>query len=175
MATQKLYLLQPIENLGHEGDLVSVKAGYARNFLLPRKMAMPVNRGNQKYIDSLQQRKANRLKQEREFAEALLKKLEGISIAISVKTREGGRMFGSVTASDLLDRLKEEGVELEKKQLNLYTPVKSLGKHITRIKLNADISYDLEWEVVSENPIEPTVVEDDYDEDDDDIPVTAKV
>ncbi|MGF1453541.1 MAG: 50S ribosomal protein L9 [Opitutales bacterium] len=177
MATTKLYLLQPIENLGHEGDLVSVKAGYARNFLLPRKMAMPVNRGNQKYIESLQKRKEERLRQEREYADALLAKLEGVSIAISVKTGEGGRMYGSVTANDLLDRLKEEGIELDKKQLNLYTPVKSLGKHTTRIKLNSESNYDLEWEVVSENPIDTGAAEEDeYDPDEEeDIPVQAKV
>lgn len=178
MATTQIYLLQPVENLGHEGDLVTVKAGFARNFLLPRKMAMPVTHGNRKYIESLQKRKESRLQQEREHADALLAKLETISIAISVKTGEGGRMYGSVTANDLIDRLKEEGIELDKKQLNLYTPVKSLGKHTTRIKLNTETHFDLEWEVVSENPIDTGASEEIYDpdeDDEDDIPVTAKV
>jgi large subunit ribosomal protein L9 len=168
MATTDIFLLQPIESLGHEGDRVSVKAGYARNYLLPRGLAMPVNRGNRKHIEALQARKDERLKKEREHAEALLAKLEATTIAISVKTGEGGKMFGSVTATDLLQRLKEEQIELEKKQINLYTPVKSLGKHTTRIKLMSDLVYELEWEVVSENPIEMPAQEDADSEDDDD-------
>lgn len=165
MATTDIYLLEPVENLGHEGDRVTVKAGYARNFLLPRNKAIPLNKGNRKYIESLQSRKAERLRQEREHAEAVLAKLETVSIAISVKTGEGGKLFGSVTANDLIDRLKEEGVELDKKQLNLYTPVKTLGKHSTKIKLHPEISYELEWEVVSENPIDQPMA-DEVTEDD---------
>lgn len=150
----EVLLLEPVDNLGHEGDQVSVKAGYARNFLLPRKLALPVNKANQKYIQSLQARKEARLKQEREHAEQVLARLETVSIAIAVKTGEGGKMFGSVTAQDLIDRLKEDGIEIERKQLNLHTPVKTLGKHTTKVKLHPEITYSLEWEVVSENPIE---------------------
>lgn len=147
-------LLEPVENLGGEGETVKVKPGYARNFLLPRKLALPVNRANRKYVEALSARREAREKQEREYAEGLLAKLETLSIAFAVKTGEGGKMFGSVTANDLVERLKEEGVELEKKQLNLYTPVKTLGKHTTKIKLHNDVSFELEWEVVSENPID---------------------
>lgn len=150
----EVLLLQPVESLGHEGDQVSVKAGYARNFLLPRNLALPVNRANKKYIESLQARKEARLKQEREHAEQILARLEKVSIAIAVKTGEGGKMFGSVTAQDLVDRLKEDGIEIERKQLNLHTPVKTLGQHTTKIKLHPEVTYSLEWEVVSENPIE---------------------
>lgn len=156
MATTQVLLLTPVEHLGHEGESVSVKAGYARNFLLPRKLALPVNRANQKYIDALQKRRDERLRQEREFAEAILAKLEKINIAIAVKTGEGGKMFGSVTATDLIARLAEDGIELDKKQINLYSPVKGLGKHSTKVKLHPEITYELEWEVVSENPIEDT-------------------
>ncbi|MEO0796351.1 MAG: 50S ribosomal protein L9 [Verrucomicrobiota bacterium] len=159
MATTNVLLLQPVESLGHEGDQVTVKAGYARNFLLPRNLALPVNRANQKYIQSLQARKEARLKQEREHAEQVLARLETVSIAIAVKTGEGGKMFGSVTSQDLVDRLKEDGIEVGRKQLNLHTPVKSLGKHTTKVKLHPEISYQLEWEVVSENPIEETTEE----------------
>lgn len=156
MATTQVLLLTPVEKLGHEGESVTVKAGYARNYLLPRKLALPVNRANQKYIDSLQKRRDERLRQERDHAETLLAKLEKINIAIAVKTGEGGKMFGSVTAGDLIDRLAEDGIVLDKKQINLYTPVKTLGKHSTKVKLHPEISYELEWEVVSENPIETT-------------------
>ncbi|WP_309396130.1 50S ribosomal protein L9 [Cerasicoccus maritimus] len=156
---QDVLLLEPVENLGHEGDQVSVKAGYARNFLLPRKLALPVNRANRKHIEALQARKDARLKQEREHAEQVLARLETVSIAIAVKTGEGGKMFGSVTSQDLVDRLKEDGIEVERKQLNLHTPVKTLGKHTTKVKLHPEVSYELEWEVVSENPIEEVAEE----------------
>ncbi len=156
MATCEIYLLQPIENLGGEGDLVTVKNGYARNYLLPRKLAIPVNKGNKRYIDSLQQRKAERLAKELEGAQAIAGKLESVSIAIAVKTGDGGKMFGSVTAQDLIDRLAQEGIQLERKQLNLHTPVKTLGKHTTKVRLHPEIQLELEWEVVSENPIEET-------------------
>ncbi len=154
MAHSEVLLLQPVENLGGEGETVKVKAGYARNFLLPRNLALPVNRANKKYVESLTARREAREKQEREHAEQVLAKLETLSIAIAVKTGEGGKMFGSVTSNDLVDRLKEEGIELEKKQLNLYSPVKTLGKHTTKIKLHPEVSFELEWEVVSENPID---------------------
>lgn len=155
----EVLLLKPVDNLGYEGDQVSVKAGYARNFLLPRNLALPVNRANKKYIESLQARKEARLKQEREHAEQVLARLETVGIAIAVKTGEGGKMFGSVTSQDLIDRLKEDGIEIERKQMNLHTPVKTLGKHTTKIKLHPEITYELEWEVVSENPIEESAEE----------------
>ena len=156
MATTDILLLEPVTGLGGEGDKVSVKAGYARNFLLPRKMALPVNRANQKYIDALQKRRAEREAQELGNAQELAAKIEKVGIAIAVKTGEGGKMFGSVTAQDLVDRLKEDGIEVERKQLNLYTPVKSLGKHTTKVKLHPEVSAEFDWEVVSENPIEET-------------------
>ncbi len=156
MATTDILLLEPVTGLGGEGDQVTVKAGYARNFLLPRKVALPVNRANQKYIDALQKRRAEREAKELGNAQELAAKIEKVGIAIAVKTGEGGKMFGSVTSQDLIDRLKEDGIELERKQLNLYTPVKSLGKHTTKVKLHPEISVEFEWEVVSENPIEET-------------------
>ena len=156
MATTDIYLLEPIESLGHEGDRVTVKAGYARNYLFPRKLALTVNRANQKYIDALQKRREARLAKELDYAKELAAKIEAMHFAISVKTGEGGRMFGSVTAADLVARMKEEGLEIDKKKLNLYTPVKSLGKHTTKIKLHPDFTVELNWEVVSENPIEET-------------------
>jgi large subunit ribosomal protein L9 len=154
MAQQELLLLEPIENLGNEGDQVTVKAGFARNFLLPHGKAIPVTRANKKQVESLRKRAEVRLQQLLENAEKVAAKLEKISIAFAVQTGPGGKMFGAITALDLIKRLAEEGVELEKKQVNLYTPVKSLGRHSTKIKLHADVTVEFEFEVVSENPIE---------------------
>ncbi|MCD8482759.1 MAG: 50S ribosomal protein L9 [Verrucomicrobia bacterium] len=156
MAHSELLLLQPIENLGNEGDQVTVRAGYARNYLLPRKLAVPVTRANSRHINALRERAEKRLAQELEGARAIAAKLEKVSIAFAVQTGPGGKMFGSITAQDLVDRLAQEGISLEKRQVNLYTPVKSLGKHTTRVRLHAEVTVEVDFEVVSENPIEET-------------------
>jgi len=154
MATTELLLLTPIEDLGNEGDQVNVKAGYARNYLLPRKLAVPVTRANRKQVEVLQKRRDERLRKELEAATAIKEKIEKVSVAIAVKTGPGGKVFGAVTAQNLIERLADEGITLDKKQVSLYTPAKSLGKHTTRIRLHNDISVDFEFEIVSENPIE---------------------
>lgn len=153
MANTDVLLLKPVENLGGEGEQVSVKAGYARNFLFPQKFAMPVNRANKKQIEALIKAREIREANERSAAEKLAEKLGSVTIAIAVKTGEGGKMFGSVTAADLLERLAQEGVEISKKQLQL-NPVKELGKHTASVKLHHDVKVELAFEVVSENPIE---------------------
>ena len=154
MSNAELLLLQPVEDLGNEGDTVNVKIGYARNYLLPNGLAIPVTRSNRKQIEALRTRAEKRKISELDAAKALGEKLGTIQIVFAVKTGPGGKMFGSVTAQDLIVRIAENGVELEKKQVNLYTPVKSLGKHTTRVRLHPEVSVDFDFEVVSENPIE---------------------
>lgn len=155
MANSKVLLLQPIHGLGAEGETVTVRAGYARNFLLPNKQALPITQANKKYVESLLKAREAREQKEIETARELSQSIEKVNIAIAVKTGEGGKMFGAVTVGDLLKRLEEEGIKnLTKKQVDLAQPVKELGSHTTRIKLHTDIVADLKFEVVSENPIE---------------------
>lgn len=154
MANNQVLLLQPITGLGAEGDTVTVKAGYARNFLLPRKLALPITQANKKHVESLLKAREAREQKEFEDARTLSERVEKTSIAIAVKTGEGGKMFGAVTANDLIERLKEEGIELSKKQLQLAAPIKELGSHTATVKLHSDIETELKFEVVSENPIE---------------------
>ncbi len=154
MATINLLLLKPVDNLGNEGDEVRVKAGYARNYLLPRKIALPVTRATRRQVESLRVAREERMRKEIAHAEEQAKKLAAMRLAIAVKTGPGGKVFGAVTAQNLIDRIREEGIVLDRKQLALYNPVKSLGKHTTRVRLHPDISVDFEFEVVSENPIE---------------------
>jgi len=154
MATATLLLTQPVDNLGNEGQEVTVKAGYARNYLLPRGKAVVLTQANRKQIAALRTRAEKRLQQELETAQQHAAKLEKISIAFAVQTGPGGKMFGSVTAQDLVDRLALEGVQIDKRQVNLYTPIKSLGQHTTRIRFHADVTVDFSFDVVSENPIE---------------------
>ena len=154
MAYSEVLLLKPVEGLGGEGDQVRVRAGFARNYLWPRKIAVPVSHANRKQVEALQAARARREAQELDHAKVLEEKLKKVSVAIAVKTGEGGKMFGSVTAQDIIERLAEEGIEIEKKRLSLHSPLKALGKHSTRIKLHPEISFELELEIVSENPID---------------------
>jgi large subunit ribosomal protein L9 len=154
MSTTELLLLKPLEGLGQEGETVKVRAGYARNFLLPRKMAIPKTHSNRRQIDALVRDRETRIDRELANAEEIAAKVRKAHIALAVKTGPGGRVFGAITAANLIDRLADEGIDVDRKQLSLESPVKSLGKHTTQIRLHAEVTVDLDFEVVSENPID---------------------
>ncbi len=159
MATTQVLLVKAVEGLGGEGDQVKVRAGYARNFLLPRKIAVNLNKANQRHIDALKKRRADREQAELDGAQDMAKKLEKTSLAFAVKTGEGGKMFGAITASDVHEKLGAAGLLIDKKKIHLFTPVKTLGKHTVKIKLHTDVAVELPFDVVSENPIEPVATE----------------
>ncbi|MES2697039.1 MAG: 50S ribosomal protein L9 [Verrucomicrobiota bacterium] len=159
MANTEVLLVKPVEGLGGEGDQVKVRAGYARNFLLPRKIAVTLNASNKKHVDSLKKRRAEREQGELSTAQELGKKLEKTSLAFAVKTGEGGRMFGAITAQDVHEKLVAAGIELDKRKIHLFTPVKTLGKHTVKVKLHTDVTVEVPFDVVSENPIEPAATE----------------
>ena len=153
MANSNILLVKPVDGLGGEGDQVKVRAGYARNYLLPRGIAVPLTGANRKQVEALKKRRALREAQELTGAQELAGKLEKTALAFAVKTGEGGRMFGAVTATDIHDKLTAAGFVLDKKKIQLFTPVKTLGKHEVKVKLHADVSVDISFDVVSENPI----------------------
>ena len=159
MSHTEVLLIKPVESLGSEGDQVKVRTGYARNFLLPQKIAVAITAANRKQIEVLKQRRANREAQELDGAKAIAAQVEKANIAIAVKTGEGGRLFGSVTANDLHAKLVAAGLQIEKKRIHLGEAVKTLGKHEASIKLHADVTVTLTFDVVSENPIVPTETE----------------
>ena len=154
MATSKVLLVKPLANLGGEGEQVTVKAGYARNFLFPQKIAVPVNKANKKQIEALLKAREIREAKELENAQSVANALNAMTIAFAVKTGEGGKMFGSVTAADLVAKIAENGIELPKKAVHLENPVKELGKHTAQIKLHNSVKVEFGFEVVSENPID---------------------
>ena len=159
MANSEILLVKPVDNLGGEGDQVKVRAGYARNYLLPRGIAVPLTGANRKQVDALKKRRAERESQELSGAQELAKKLEKISLAFAVKTGEGGKMFGAITGNDIHDKLVAGGCPIDKKRILLHTPVKTLGQHTVKVKLHADVSIELNFDVVSENPIEAVAPE----------------
>ncbi len=159
MAYSEILLVKPVDGLGGEGDQVKVRAGYARNFLLPRKIAVPLNSSNHKQVEALRKRRAVREATELNGAQDLAKLLEKVSLAFAVKTGAGGKMFGAITAADIHEKITAAGVTLDRKRIHLHTPVKTLGQHTVKVKLHAEVTVELNFDVVSENPIDAPVEE----------------
>jgi len=153
MAHSDILLIEPVEGLGAEGDQVRVKAGYARNYLLPRKKAIHLTQANRKRIEALKERRLAREAKNLEDGKAKAAAIEKAHFAIAVKTGESGKMFGSVTAADILAKLEEAGLEVDRRAIQLEQPIKELGQHAVALKVHADVEAELKFDVVSENPI----------------------
>lgn len=153
MAHSEVLLIEPVEGLGAEGDQVKVKAGFARNFLLPTKKAIPVNRSNRKQIEALKARRAEREAKNLEDAKAQAAKLQETQLGIAVKTGESGRMFGAVTSIHIHEKLVEAGYQIDRKKIHLEHPIKELGQHAFTVKIHPEVEVELKIDVVSENPI----------------------
>ncbi len=153
MAHHEVLLIKPVDGLGAEGDQVKVRAGYARNYLLPQKFAVALTQSNRKQVEALKKRRTSRESEELAGAQALAAQIAKVSIAFAVKTGEGGKLFGAITSADLHQKLTEAGVVIEKKKIHLHTPIKTLGKHEVKIKLHPEVSVEVSFDVVSENPI----------------------
>ena len=155
MAYTEVLLIKPVDGLGAEGEQVRVRAGYARNFLFLQGIALPVNRANTKYIEALKQARTVREARDLEVANTLAAKLAAVKLTFAVKTGEGGKMFGAISTAEIAAKLAEHGIELERKRIHLgQGPVKLLGKHVSTIRLHANVTIEQEFEVISENPIE---------------------
>lgn len=143
----EVILLERIDHLGQMGDVVSVKAGFARNFLFPQKKALRANKENRAYYDSKKvELEANNLKR-RDEAQVIAKRMDGIKLIIVRQAGEGGQLYGSVTARDIGDALKEEGITVDRAQILLNAPVKVLGIFKTSVRLHADVRVDVEFTV----------------------------
>lgn len=154
MSTTEILLVEHIQNLGAEGDVVKVKPGYARNFLIPQKKAVPLNMANKKRLDALKVARAARETEELQNSQDIANKLKETSVAVAVKTGAGGKLFGSVTANHILEKLNEKGFILEKNHFTSFSPIKKLGKTKVTLTLHKDVEAEIDVEVVSENPIE---------------------
>lgn len=144
----KVILRQDFENLGKFGDIVEVKEGYARNFLIPRKIALPATPGNIKMIETEKKQKAFKLERERLSAQQLAEKLSGIEITIPMRAGENERLFGSVTAQMIVNELEKLGFEIDRRKILLDEPIKMLGKYEIPIRLHPDVSVKIKVNVV---------------------------
>jgi len=136
----KVILNEDIPNLGEKGEIKDVAPGYARNFLIPKKLAVEVTAGRLKDIQLKEELNAKKYAREVELAEELGEKIRGKTISIKVKAGEGGRLFGSVTSSDIADALKTEGINVDKKKIELKDPIKMLGTFEVQVKLHPQVS-----------------------------------
>jgi len=141
-------LQKDVSNLGNSGDLVRVRPGYARNFLLPRGLAVPATTGNLARIEDLKRVALARAVKERAEAEAVAAKLAGVSVKIVRAVGEGNKMFGSVTPKDIEEAFLAAGMEIDRRRIELAEPIKQLGLAEVSIKLHHDVSAVLRVEVV---------------------------
>lgn len=143
-------LRQDVDKLGRAGEMVSVKDGYGRNFLLPRGLALLATDANKKRFEAEQAHKGKKHAAEVSAFKAVAAKLEAISLTFTMKAGEGDKLFGSVTSSDLAERLKAEGFDVDKKAIELDEPLKALGVYKVPVRLHAEVKPEVRVWVVKE-------------------------
>ncbi|MDR0993687.1 MAG: 50S ribosomal protein L9 [Verrucomicrobiota bacterium] len=146
----EVILLEDVADTGRSGDTCRVKAGYARNFLFPKKLAVTMTPGTKRLIEKKREEAVIRLQKEKKDAEALLARLEKVTVTVPVKANADGRLFGSVSAADVLAKLAEAGIELGKKQLVMYEAFKAVGEHEAALNLHPEVRGKLIVKVTAE-------------------------
>ena len=153
MKSVKVILRQNVETLGSVGEIVTVKTGYARNYLLPRGIAYAATSANLKQLEEDRARADSRAK--RDFLEARRRasKIEGASLTFHAKAGEESKLFGSITSADIADRLREEGLdfELDKRWIELDEPIKALGVYSVPVRLHADVKPEVKVWVIKQD------------------------
>ena len=145
-----IILREDVENLGSRGDMVKVAAGYARNFLLPRRLAVAATDSNRKIVEQERQSHLRReAKAEGEAAE-LGKLVSAVSITIARKAGENDQLFGSVTAADIADKLAAQNYSIDRKKIQLEEPIRTLGEHKVSVRLHKNVSVDVTVNVTKE-------------------------
>ncbi len=146
----QIILQEDIEKLGHRGDVVTVKPGYARNFLLPRKLAVEASAGNLKAIEKIRASLAKKTATEVEAAQKHAAALNGVELRFTRKTGENDQLFGSVTSGDVAEGLAAQGFKVDKRQIHIAEPIKALGEFPVTVKVFRDISAQIKVQVQKE-------------------------
>jgi len=155
MAKTEVILTHNIIGLGAESDQVKVAAGYARNYLIPRGLAIPLTAANKKRLEALKKRRAEREAQELNTMAELAQSVSKLLLKITVKTGADGKMFGAITAGTIADELKHQyDVTLDKKKIHLESPIRTLGEHEVELRLHPDVTSKLKVLVESSTPLE---------------------
>jgi large subunit ribosomal protein L9 len=136
----EVILKEDVANLGHRGDVVKVADGYGRNFLLPRKLALQATLANKAVIEQMKAAASRRSAEERVQAQALVARLEPLTLSFTRKSGENGQLFGSVTSADIASELAAKGFEIDRRKIQLSEPIKSLGNFTVSIKLHREVA-----------------------------------
>jgi large subunit ribosomal protein L9 len=147
----RIVLRDDVDNLGRKGDMVVVADGYARNYLVPRGLAIPAMKGAEKQADAMRRNREASDRRSREAAEALASKLASGTVEMKARAGEGGRLFGSVTVSDIADAANAQfGVELDRRRIDLDEPLKEIGVVDLKVRLHPDVDANLRVAVVAQ-------------------------
>ena len=146
----EVILRQAIENLGHTGDIVKVSPGYARNFLLPRGLAYEATPGNKKKLEQERARLEAAENDRRTAAQGVATQLEAVSLTFSARVGEEGKLFGSVTSADIAQQLEAQGIHIEKRQIDLHEPIRTLGVYRVPVRLHADVKPEIKVWVIKQ-------------------------
>ncbi|MGB9715603.1 MAG: 50S ribosomal protein L9 [Thermodesulfovibrionales bacterium] len=146
----KVILKEDIKHLGRMGDIVNVAVGYARNYLIPKGLAVEANEKNIKSLEHEKRIIEEKAKKIRKTAQDIASRISSLTIFIKSKAGEEGKLFGSITSMDIADALKKEGIEIDKKKILLEEPLKRLGSYTVNVKLHADVSAPLNVQIVEE-------------------------
>lgn len=155
----KVILKQDVESLGRRGDIVTVAAGYGRNYLLPRKLAMEVTSGNMKTVEIERRAIRKRVEKERQSFQTVIEKLNRTTLSFTRKTGEKDTLFGSVSAADIKEELDRMGIEIDRKKILLDEPIKKLGEFVVPVKVFHDDKAEIRVVVHSEAEKTPGAAE----------------
>lgn len=155
----KVILLEEVKNLGKGGDVVTVKDGYARNFLFPKNLAVVADKQNLNRQDHIKKQQEEKDKANLQAAQELKTKVEQATVAKTVKAGENGKIFGSITSMDIVEELQKQGLDIDKKQVELAQPIKEVGEHKVEIKLHQDVKATVQVIVSAEAPAKEAPVE----------------
>ena len=146
----EVILREHVDNLGKRGEIVKVADGYARNYLLPRKLALPATDGNRKHVERERKIMESREAEEKGQADAMAARLAAIDITIARRVGETDQLYGSVTSADIAEYLKAKGFEIDRRKLILPEPIKAIGDHTVPLKLHREVTVPLTVHVVKE-------------------------
>ena len=148
----KIILTDEVRGLGHRGDQVIVKNGYARNYLLPQGLAFLATEANKRRLEEEKKSYDEKLLREKAVAEEVARKMEGLRLTLVKKAGEGDVLYGSVTTADIADALAGKGIQVDRRRVELEEPIKRLGEHQVHVKLHRDVTVPVTIEVQGIQP-----------------------
>lgn len=149
MRSVQVILREDVASLGHAGELVNVKPGFARNFLIPQGKAIVATEAGKRELEHQQRVIAERVRREVELLEAERKKIDGVEIEISAQAGDEGKLFGSVTVLQIAEKLAERGLEVDRRRIDLAEPIKDLGEHAVTVRLHRQVTATVKVKVVA--------------------------